>query len=268
MTAVESTPTRHRCATITARRTAMNSCRHATSFPTMARLRAQQERHRVSPKPTWPVRQQRKCARARVVDEPSFHHCARDTDADQRGDARRGGIRRRADRRCSRHRQRERPRRSEAASGTRTHPGFDRGRAREHHCRRTTRHVAVPVAAARAARTSRQRHDSRKGAGGRSTPVRGLGIPRQTHTCPGRGIDSPALARGPHVRLGTERRFARQLRPADRAIFAMGPAVARFCRLSRVHRRNEILGRGVPPVPVAFAGDANADVSRVCHRAR
>ena len=67
------------------------------------------------------------------------------------------------------------------------------------------RHPAVPVAAARAARAARQRHDPREGAHARAAALRGLGVLRQADARAPRGLDAPAEPRDAHVLPGAER---------------------------------------------------------------
>ena len=110
--------------------------------------------------------------------------------------------------------------------------------------------------------------DSRQGAHARARAVRGLGVLRQAEPRAPRGVGAAAVAREPHVRARAERHRDHELRGAAAALLAVGGRDSRDRGAARVHRRDEVLGRALPRVPVAQPGSSNARVSRDRARAR
>ena len=73
---------------------------------------------------------------------------------------------------------------------------------------RAARTVARAIAAARAARPARQRHDPGEGADPRHRAVRGLRVLRQADARAARGLEPPLEPRDAHLRASAERVFA------------------------------------------------------------
>ncbi len=121
-----------------------------------------------------------------------------------------------------------------------------------------TRHFAVPVAAARATRPARQRHDPREGADARSAALRGLGVLRQAHARAARGLEPAAESRDAHLRAGAERRSRSSVTARCWRISRPGPC---WCCCWRDCRRSSPR-RSSPEMP--FGCFAGARPKRAC----
>ncbi len=188
---------------------------------------------------------------------------ARRADADRRSAAGRHRLSRRPDRRCG----------GACRRGAPAHRCHRPARCAEvrdagggagcRHVGGAARHIAGAVAAARATRPARQRHDSRQGIDAGIDAVRGFRVLRQADARATRGI-KPSIEPGDaHIRSAAERNIAALLRRAADQVLAMGGCAARSCGTTRIPRRGQIFGRGISHVPLARPGIAHADLSGI-----
>src|SRR3546814_14253489 len=123
----------------------------------------------------------------------------------------------------------------------------------------TTLFRSVPVAAARAAGPAGQRDDPGEGADPAARALRGLGVLRQAHPRPARGLVASAVAGQPHLRARAERVLDGQLRSAAGAVLAARGDGAGLGRPACVHGGDVLFPRRLPAVPFARAGTPVAD---------
>ena len=109
---------------------------------------------------------------------------------------------------------------------------------------------------------SRERDDPREGAHARAHAFRRFGVLRQADARAPRSVEPAAVAGHAHLGPVAERDRHREFRGAAGRIFALGGGHPDCRRPAGVLRRDQVLRRRLPPVPLARARDAHADLSR------
>src|SRR5690606_23273809 len=100
----------------------------------------------------------------------------------------------------------------------------------------------------------------REGAHAGPGALRGLGVLRPADPRTAGGLAAAAFAGTAQLPAGAEPGVADELRRAAVAVLALGRAAPPAGGPAWLRCRNPLLERGLPPVPLAFAGAAHAGV--------